>query len=162
MGLREWPRSLGFPSAGFQLPLPAAQGGFRTPPNSQDFGGHKGYLYSQKKGIRKKRLDLELQERGLKSSRSAQSISSGFGAYRKAGTNEAFLLPPEQPLCAKEATLQPLLQDILHALPALIQTATTPSDPAKTAQIPLYCGRTKIFMTDSMVNWLGGELQVQL
>lgn len=60
----------------------------------------------------------------------------------------------EQPLCAKEATLQPLLQDILHALPALIQTATTPSDPAKTAQIPLYCGRTKIFMTDSMLELL--------
>lgn len=45
-------------------------------------------------------------------------------------------------------------------LPALIQTAATPSDPAKTAQVPLYCGRTKIFMTDSMVNWLGDELRV--
>ncbi|XP_055475758.1 unconventional myosin-XIX isoform X2 [Psammomys obesus] len=62
--------------------------------------------------------------------------------------------PSEQPLCAKEATLQPLLQDILHALPALIQTAPTPSDPAKATQIPLYCGRTKIFMTDSMLELL--------
>lgn len=76
----------------------------------------------------------------------------GYRAYRKAGTDETFLLPPEQPLCAKGATLHPLLQDILHALPAFIQTATTPSDPAKTTQIPLYCGKTKIFMTDSMVN----------
>ncbi|XP_038185066.1 unconventional myosin-XIX isoform X3 [Arvicola amphibius] len=62
--------------------------------------------------------------------------------------------PSEQPLCAKEATLQPLLQDILHALPALIQTATTPSDPTETTQVPLYCGRTKIFMTDSMLELL--------
>ncbi|XP_075847369.1 unconventional myosin-XIX isoform X2 [Microtus pennsylvanicus] len=62
--------------------------------------------------------------------------------------------PSEQPLCAKEATLQPLLQDILHALPALIQTATPPSDPAETTQVPLYCGRTKIFMTDSMLELL--------
>nr|XP_048302685.1 unconventional myosin-XIX isoform X1 [Myodes glareolus]XP_048302686.1 unconventional myosin-XIX isoform X1 [Myodes glareolus]XP_048302687.1 unconventional myosin-XIX isoform X1 [Myodes glareolus]XP_048302688.1 unconventional myosin-XIX isoform X1 [Myodes glareolus] len=62
--------------------------------------------------------------------------------------------PSEQPLCAKEATLQPLLQDILHALPALIQTATTPSDSAETTQVPLYCGRTKIFMTDSMLELL--------
>ncbi|XP_060243072.1 unconventional myosin-XIX isoform X2 [Meriones unguiculatus] len=62
--------------------------------------------------------------------------------------------PSEQPLCAKEATLQPLLQDILHALPALIQTAPTPSDPAKATQIPLYCGRTKIFMTDCMLELL--------
>lgn len=60
----------------------------------------------------------------------------------------------EQPLCAREATLQPLLQDILRVLPALIQTAATPSDPAKTAQVPLYCGRTKIFMTDSMLEIL--------
>ncbi|MEJ1272292.1 myosin XIX [Cricetulus griseus] len=62
--------------------------------------------------------------------------------------------PSEQPLCAKDATLQPPLQDILHALPALIQTATTPSDPAETTQVPLYCGRTKIFMTDSMLELL--------
>ncbi|XP_041521755.1 unconventional myosin-XIX isoform X2 [Microtus oregoni] len=62
--------------------------------------------------------------------------------------------PSEPPLCAKEATLQPLLQDILHALPALIQTATPPSDPAETTQVPLYCGRTKIFMTDSMLELL--------
>ncbi|XP_031206887.1 unconventional myosin-XIX isoform X2 [Mastomys coucha] len=60
----------------------------------------------------------------------------------------------EQPLCAKDTTLQPLLQDVLHALPALIQAAATPSDPAKTTQIPLYCGRTKIFMTDSMLELL--------
>lgn len=89
-------------------------------------------------------------------------MSSGYRVYGKAGTDEAFLLPPEQPLCAKEATLQPLLQDILHALPALIQTAATPSDPAKNTQIPLYCGRTKIFMTDSMVNWLGMNYRCQL
>ncbi|XP_059127389.1 unconventional myosin-XIX isoform X1 [Peromyscus eremicus] len=62
--------------------------------------------------------------------------------------------PTEQPLCANEATLQPLLQDILHALPALIQTASTPGDPAETTQVPLYCGRTKIFMTDSMLELL--------
>ncbi|XP_036051798.1 unconventional myosin-XIX isoform X2 [Onychomys torridus] len=62
--------------------------------------------------------------------------------------------PTEQPLCAREATLQPLLQDILHALPALIQTASAPGDPAKATQVPLYCGRTKIFMTDSMLELL--------
>ncbi|KAL6059075.1 hypothetical protein STEG23_024068, partial [Scotinomys teguina] len=62
--------------------------------------------------------------------------------------------PTEQSLCAKETTLHPLLQDILHALPALIQTASTPGDPARTTQVPLYCGRTKIFMTDSMLELL--------
>lgn len=152
----------GIPFCRLPTPLASCPRRLQNTPKQPGLWGTQGLSLLTKKGIRKKRLDLELQERGLKSSRSAQSISSGFGAYRKAGTNEAFLLPPEQPLCAKEATLQPLLQDILHALPALIQTATTPSDPAKTAQIPLYCGRTKIFMTDSMVNWLGGELQVQL
>nr|XP_058139854.1 unconventional myosin-XIX isoform X4 [Dasypus novemcinctus] len=53
-----------------------------------------------------------------------------------------------RPPLAEEATLQPLLQDILHTLPALTQAAATPGDPAEAMPAPLHCGRTKVFMTD--------------
>lgn len=66
----------------------------------------------------------------------------------------------EQPPCVKEAMLQPL-QDILHALPALTQTMATPRDPDGATSVPLYCGRTKVFMTDPMLELLEyGRAQV--
>uniref|UniRef100_A0A8C6RB00 Unconventional myosin-XIX n=1 Tax=Nannospalax galili TaxID=1026970 RepID=A0A8C6RB00_NANGA len=69
--------------------------------------------------------------------------------------------PSEWPLYTQEAALQPLLQDILHTLPALIRIAATPNDPAEATQVPLYCGRTKVFMTDSMLELLEcGRAQV--
>lgn len=55
---------------------------------------------------------------------------------------------------AKEAMLQPLLQDILHTLPALTQAAT-PGDPAEAMPASVHCGKTKVFMTDSTVIWFG-------
>lgn len=94
----------------------------------------------------------------MSSRETSQSLQATEACDNEQALTKPFSHPPEQPLCAKDATLQPPLQDILHALPALIQTATTPSDPAETTQVPLYCGRTKIFMTDSMVNWLGCEI----
>ncbi|XP_077601731.1 unconventional myosin-XIX isoform X1 [Crocuta crocuta] len=61
----------------------------------------------------------------------------------------------------KAATLQPLLQDILHTLPALTQAAATPGDPAEATPAPVHCGRTKVFMTDSMLELLEcGRAQV--
>ncbi|XP_047688738.1 unconventional myosin-XIX isoform X1 [Prionailurus viverrinus] len=61
----------------------------------------------------------------------------------------------------KGATLQPLLQDILHTLPALTQAAATPGDPAEATPVPVHCGRTKVFMTDSMLELLEcGRTQV--
>uniref|UniRef100_A0A2K5DPY5 Myosin XIX n=1 Tax=Aotus nancymaae TaxID=37293 RepID=A0A2K5DPY5_AOTNA len=55
---------------------------------------------------------------------------------------------------AKEATLEPLLQDILHTLPVLTQTKATPGDLAEAMPTPVHCGRTKVFMTDSMLELL--------
>ncbi|XP_057569964.1 unconventional myosin-XIX isoform X2 [Hippopotamus amphibius kiboko] len=58
----------------------------------------------------------------------------------------------------EQATLQALLQDILHALPALAQAATAPAEatPAR-----VHCGRTKVFMTDSTLELLEhGRAQV--
>ncbi|XP_004870451.1 unconventional myosin-XIX [Heterocephalus glaber] len=52
-----------------------------------------------------------------------------------------------QLLCPEEATLQTVLQDLLHALPALTRRAVTPADP-------LHCGKTKVFMTESMLELL--------
>ncbi|XP_066118864.1 unconventional myosin-XIX isoform X3 [Saccopteryx bilineata] len=60
----------------------------------------------------------------------------------------------EWSLHAEEATLQPLLQDILHTLPGLTRTAATPSDPAEATPAPVHCGRTKVFMTDSTLELL--------
>nr|KAF6457725.1 myosin XIX [Rousettus aegyptiacus] len=61
---------------------------------------------------------------------------------------------------AKEATLQPLLQDILRTLPALTQAAT-PGDPAEAMPASVHCGRTKVFMTDSTLEFLErGRAQV--
>ncbi|XP_032136640.1 LOW QUALITY PROTEIN: unconventional myosin-XIX [Sapajus apella] len=62
---------------------------------------------------------------------------------------------------AKEATLEPLLQDILHTLPFLTQTKATPGDLAEAMPTPVHCGRTKVFMTDSMLELLEcGRAQV--
>lgn len=55
---------------------------------------------------------------------------------------------------AEEATLQPLLQDILRTLPTLTQAAATPGDPAEAMPAPVHCGRTKVFMTDSTLELL--------
>nr|XP_012633259.1 unconventional myosin-XIX isoform X2 [Microcebus murinus] len=61
----------------------------------------------------------------------------------------------------KEATLQPLLQDILHTLPALTQAAATPGDSDEATPAPVHCGRTKVFMTDSVLEVLEcGRAQV--
>ncbi|ELK01757.1 Myosin-XIX [Pteropus alecto] len=61
---------------------------------------------------------------------------------------------------AKEAMLQPLLQDILHTLPALTQAAT-PGDPAEAMPASVHCGKTKVFMTDSTLELLErGRAQV--
>ncbi|XP_048970133.1 unconventional myosin-XIX isoform X4 [Canis lupus dingo] len=63
--------------------------------------------------------------------------------------------------CTEAATLQPLLQDILHTLPALSQAAATLGDPAEATPAPVCCGRTKVFMTDSMLELLEhGRAQV--
>lgn len=59
------------------------------------------------------------------------------------------LRPPESSPHSEQATLQALLQDILHTLPALAQA------PAEATPAPVHCGRTKVFMTDSTVSWLG-------
>ncbi|XP_013212504.1 unconventional myosin-XIX isoform X1 [Ictidomys tridecemlineatus] len=67
----------------------------------------------------------------------------------------------EQPPQGEAATLQTLLQDILHILPALTGTAATPVDSAECTPAPLQCGRTKVFMTDFMLELLeNGRTQV--
>ncbi|XP_059853213.1 unconventional myosin-XIX isoform X1 [Delphinus delphis] len=56
---------------------------------------------------------------------------------------------------SEQATLQALLQDILHTLPALAQA------PAEAMPAPVHCGRTKVFMTDSTLELLErGRAQV--
>uniref|UniRef100_A0A8C8ZIC2 Unconventional myosin-XIX n=1 Tax=Prolemur simus TaxID=1328070 RepID=A0A8C8ZIC2_PROSS len=68
---------------------------------------------------------------------------------------------PEQSPHSEEATLQPLLQDILHTLPALTQATATPGDSDEATPAPVHCGRTKVFMTDSMLEILErGRAQV--
>ncbi|XP_013374789.1 PREDICTED: unconventional myosin-XIX isoform X2 [Chinchilla lanigera] len=52
--------------------------------------------------------------------------------------------------CSEETTLQTVLRDLLHALPALTRTAATPADP-------LHCGKTKVFMTESTLELLEGR-----
>uniref|UniRef100_A0A2K6TH47 Myosin XIX n=1 Tax=Saimiri boliviensis boliviensis TaxID=39432 RepID=A0A2K6TH47_SAIBB len=62
---------------------------------------------------------------------------------------------------AKEAALEPLLQDILHTLPVLTETKARPGDLAEAMPTPVHCGRTKVFMTDSMLELLEcGRAQV--
>lgn len=73
---------------------------------------------------------------------------------------EPLFHPPEQPPLGEVATLQPLLQDILHILPTLTGTAATPVDSAEGTPAPLHCGRTKVFMTDFMVSWSGDEIML--
>ncbi|KAI5765856.1 MYO19 [Gulo gulo luscus] len=60
----------------------------------------------------------------------------------------------ERSPCTEVATLQAVLQDILHTLPALTRAAATLGDPAKATPAPVHCGRTKVFMTDSMLELL--------
>ncbi|XP_036196170.1 unconventional myosin-XIX isoform X1 [Myotis myotis] len=55
---------------------------------------------------------------------------------------------------AAEATLQPLLQDILRTLPALPGAAATSGDPVEATPATVHCGRTKVFMTDSTLELL--------
>ncbi|XP_059937886.1 unconventional myosin-XIX isoform X2 [Mesoplodon densirostris] len=56
---------------------------------------------------------------------------------------------------SEQASLQALLQDILHTLPALARA------PAEATPAPVHCGRTKVFMTDSMLELLErGRAQV--
>ncbi|XP_037350315.1 unconventional myosin-XIX isoform X2 [Talpa occidentalis] len=60
----------------------------------------------------------------------------------------------EHSLQAEDATLQPRLRDILDTLSALIQATAIPGDPAEAMPAPVHCGRTKVFMTDSMLELL--------
>uniref|UniRef100_A0A8C7A2N9 Myosin XIX n=1 Tax=Neovison vison TaxID=452646 RepID=A0A8C7A2N9_NEOVI len=60
----------------------------------------------------------------------------------------------ERSPCTEAATLQAVLQDILHTLPTLTQAAATLGDPAKATPAPVHCGKTKVFMTDSMLELL--------
>ncbi|XP_025707056.1 unconventional myosin-XIX isoform X1 [Callorhinus ursinus] len=63
--------------------------------------------------------------------------------------------------CTEAAALQPLLQDILHTLPALTQAAATLGDPSEASAAPVHCGRTKVFMTDFTLELLEhGRAQV--
>ncbi|PNI47471.1 MYO19 isoform 4 [Pan troglodytes] len=55
---------------------------------------------------------------------------------------------------SEEATLEPLIQDILHTLPVLTQAAAITGDSAEAMPAPMHCGRTKVFMTDSMLELL--------
>ncbi|XP_023588450.1 unconventional myosin-XIX isoform X2 [Trichechus manatus latirostris] len=62
---------------------------------------------------------------------------------------------------AKEVTLQPLLRDILHTLPALTRAAATLGDPVEARPAPVHCGRTKVFMSNSTLELLEcGRAQV--
>ncbi|XP_006899521.1 PREDICTED: unconventional myosin-XIX [Elephantulus edwardii] len=62
---------------------------------------------------------------------------------------------------AEEATLQPVLQDILHILPALTKAAATLSYHTEATPAQVLCGRTKVFMTDSTLELLElGRTQV--
>ncbi|KAF6299190.1 myosin XIX [Rhinolophus ferrumequinum] len=62
---------------------------------------------------------------------------------------------------AEAPTLQPLLQDIFHSLPALTRAAATPGGPAEATPASVHCGRTKVFMTDSTLELLEhGRAQV--
>uniref|UniRef100_G3T3X5 Unconventional myosin-XIX n=1 Tax=Loxodonta africana TaxID=9785 RepID=G3T3X5_LOXAF len=62
---------------------------------------------------------------------------------------------------AKEATLQSLLQDILHTLPILTRAAATLGEPVEARPAPVRCGRTKVFMSDSTLELLEcGRAQV--
>uniref|UniRef100_A0A5F7ZMQ5 Unconventional myosin-XIX n=1 Tax=Macaca mulatta TaxID=9544 RepID=A0A5F7ZMQ5_MACMU len=62
---------------------------------------------------------------------------------------------------SEEAMLEPLIQDILHTLPVLTQAAATPGDSAEAMPAPMHCGRTKVFITDSMLELLEcGRAQV--
>ncbi|XP_007946119.1 unconventional myosin-XIX [Orycteropus afer afer] len=61
----------------------------------------------------------------------------------------------------EETTLQLRLQDILHTLPAVTWSAATPGDPVEATPAPVHCGRTKVFMTDCMLQLLErGRTQV--
>ncbi|XP_040857813.1 unconventional myosin-XIX-like [Ochotona curzoniae] len=55
---------------------------------------------------------------------------------------------------ADSAMLLSLLQDILHIPPALTQTAATAVQPADTMAASVHCGKTKVFMTNSVLELL--------
>uniref|UniRef100_A0A2I2YEB3 Myosin XIX n=1 Tax=Gorilla gorilla gorilla TaxID=9595 RepID=A0A2I2YEB3_GORGO len=61
---------------------------------------------------------------------------------------------PERCPHSEEAMLEPLIQDILHTLPVLTQAAAITGDSAEAMPAPMHCGRTKVFMTDSMLELL--------
>ncbi|CAK6438045.1 unnamed protein product [Pipistrellus nathusii] len=61
---------------------------------------------------------------------------------------------PERSPQAEEATLQPLLQDILRTLPALPGAAATSGSSVQATPVTVHCGRTKVFMTDSTLELL--------
>ncbi|XP_049628730.1 unconventional myosin-XIX [Suncus etruscus] len=78
-------------------------------------------------------------------------------------------LRPQPPLCpqspsdeglaecspqVEDTTLQPLLHEILSIVQVLTQATTTPSDTAEVTQVLVRCGRTKVFMTDSLLELL--------
>lgn len=63
--------------------------------------------------------------------------------------------PPECSPQVEDTTLQPLLHEILSVVPVLTQATTTPGDTAEVTQVPVHCGRTKVFMTDSLVRLWG-------
>ncbi|XP_074118103.1 unconventional myosin-XIX isoform X2 [Sminthopsis crassicaudata] len=62
----------------------------------------------------------------------------------------------QQPTPEKEARLQSLIRDILQTLPLTTRPATALGDhtEARPAPSPIHCGRTKIFMTTSVLELL--------
>ncbi|XP_058531432.1 unconventional myosin-XIX isoform X2 [Ochotona princeps] len=60
----------------------------------------------------------------------------------------------EQTPQAESAMLLSLLQDILHILPALTQMAATAVQPADAMAASVHCGKTKVFMTNSVLELL--------
>lgn len=83
---------------------------------------------------------------------------------QKCVDGEALMGPVSRPLewspHAEAPTLQPLLQDIFHSLPALTRAAATPGGPAEATPASVHCGRTKVFMTDSTVSWAGTRAEM--
>lgn len=59
----------GIPFSRLPAPLASCPRRLQDTPKQLGLWGTQGCLYPQKRGERKKRLDLELQERGLKNSR---------------------------------------------------------------------------------------------
>eukprot|EP00069_Balaena_mysticetus_P007766 bmy_19399T0 len=78
-----------------------------------------------------------------------------FGSLQRGTGQLRWSEPSEWSPHSEQATLQALLQDILHTLPALARA------PAEATPAPVHCGRTKVFMTDSTLELLErGRAQV--